>query len=133
MPEVQYIKNVTVAKSFNGTSGEISKQLTGMPDHNPDECIIRSINWNGDPDDANLYLIWCNLINDFIGTLCGGNISPHFPQTRIWLTGPVPNHLEFKMYTMDPGTDKTVRDDTLVGDMAITMEFVKYKRTKDHA
>ena len=112
MPEVQYIKNVTVAKSFDGTSGEITKQLTGMPDHNPDECIIRAINWNGNAEDQNMYLIWCNLINDFIGTLCGGNISPHFPQTRIWLTGPVPNYLEFKIYSLLSGTDKLPQQQT---------------------
>ena len=47
MPEVQYIKNVTVAKSFSVEPGVMTKQLTGMPDHNPDECIIRTINWNG--------------------------------------------------------------------------------------
>jgi len=128
MPEVQYIKNVTVAKSFNMEEGIITKQLTGMPDHNPDECIIRSINWNGEVDDNNLYLIWSILTNDIIGSFCGGNIAPHFPQTRIWLTGPVPNYLEFKIYIQKVGVNPVVK-----GDLAITMEFTKYKRSRDHA
>jgi len=139
MPEVQYIKNVTVARWFHPASfpGDpfMSKQLTGMPDHNPDECIIRAINWNGKPDDNQMYLIWCNLTNDIIGSFCGGNIAPHFPQTRIWLTGPVPNHLEFKigMLGRKPDGSDTLVYDPLDGSIAITLEFVKYKRTGIHA
>jgi len=133
MPEVQYIKNVTVAKHFNVEVGVVTKQLTGMPDHNPDECIIRSINWNGVVDDAYMYLIWCNLTNDIIGSFCGGNIAPHFPQTRIWLTGPVPNHLEFKLYVFQDGNSPPVVYSAVNGGLAITLEFVKYKRTRDHA
>ena len=132
MPEVQYIKNVTVHKAFINQEGLISKQLTGIPDHNPDECIIRAINWNGDVMDDNLYLLWCNLTNDIIGSFCGGNISPHFPQSRIWLTGPVPNYLEFKILTVTPNTDP-ILSDKLNGGLAITMEFAKYKRSRDHA
>jgi len=133
MPEVQYIKNVTVARRFADELGEMTKQLTGMPDHNPDECILRAINWNGNVDDTFLYLIWCNLTNDIIGSFCGGNIAPHFPQTRIWLTGPVPNFLEFKIYVLQDGTGIPVPYTHLEGELAITMEFAKYKRTRDHA
>jgi len=133
MPEIQYIKNVTVAKSFNAEPGLMTKQLTGMPDHNPDECIIRTINWNGAVDDTFMYLIWCNLTNDFIGSFCGGNIAPHFPQSRIWLTGPVPNYLEFKIYVLRDGTDQPEMYGSLDGGLAITMEFAKYKRSRDHA
>ena len=140
MPEVQYIKNVTVAKIFDtvnlpGEDPFITKQFTGMPDHNPDECIIRSINWNGDVMDDNLYLLWCNLTNDIIGSFCGGNISPHFPQSRIWLTGPVPNYLEFKIGVVARGlanNDQIVYA-PITGSIAITMEFAKYKRSRDHA
>ena len=133
MPEVQYIKNVTVHKAFNLEEGTVSKQLTGMPDHNPDECIITGYTWYGESDDNNLYLIWCNLTNDIIGSFCGGNISPHFPQTRIWLTGPVPNHLEFKLYRHTLSGSDLVASNQTKGNLAITMEFVKYKRTRDHA
>ena len=133
MPEIQYIKNVTVAKSFSVEPGVMTKQLTGMPDHNPDECIIRTINWNGAVDDTFMYLIWCNLTNDFIGSFCGGNIAPHFPQSRIWLTGPVPNYLEFKIYVLRDGSDQPEMYGSLDGGLAITMEFAKYKRSRDHA
>jgi len=133
MPEVQYIKNVTVAKSFNAEPGLMTKQLTGMPDHNPDECIIRAINWNGEPDDNYMYLLWCSLTNDIIGSFCGGNIAPHFPQSRIWLTGPVPNYLEFKIYVLVHGDNPPIIYNAIKGDLAITMEFAKYKRSRDHA
>ena len=132
MPEVQYIKNLTVAKFFDAEEGIMTKQLTGMPDHNPDECIIRAINWNGAMDDPYTYLLWCNLTNDFIGSFCGGNIAPHFPQTRIWLTAPVPNYLEFKIYILRPNADPIVFN-TLDGGLTVTLEFAKYKRTRDHA
>ena len=142
MPEVQYIKNVTVARTFStiyrpGEDPFMSKQLTGIPGHNPDECIIRSINWNGKADDDNMYLIWCNLTNDIIGSFCGGNIAPHFPQTHIWLTGPVPNRLEFKIGMIARDINNNDNDSIkylpIDGTIAITMEFVKYKRTGIHA
>jgi len=132
MPEIQYIKNVTIAKVFGLEEAIVTKQLTGMPDQNPDECVIRSINWNGGVDDTFMYLIWCNLTNDFIGSFCGGNIAPHFPQSRIWLTGPVPNHLELKIYILQPNAPPIVYN-ALNGGLAITMEFIKYKRSRDHA
>jgi hypothetical protein len=132
MPTVEYIKNVTVATRFSGTPGSFSKPLTGMPASNPDEAIIRAINFNGAADDSNLYLIWCNLTNDFIGSFCGGSLAPHFPGTTIRLMSPVPNMLEFKLYTpTDDGSIVFVPQTW--GDLAVHIDLIKYTRTPPHA
>jgi hypothetical protein len=133
MPTTEYIKNVTAATHFSeGSPGVFSTQLTAMPNANPDEAIIRAINWNGQPDDNLLYLIWSNLTNDIIGSFCGGSIAPHFPGTTIRLNTPVPNILEFKLYTPAFNGGR-LSADTMYGDLAIHIDFVKYTRTPPHA
>ncbi len=127
MADIHYIKNVTAFSNFAASAGEFSTQLTSMPDYNPDEVIIRALNFNGDVADGNLYLVWSNLTNDYIGSFCGGSLSPHFPQTKIHLNSPVPNRLEFKLFTAIGGAALQVT--SMTGDLAIHMDFIKYKRT----
>ncbi len=64
MANIQYIKNVTATAAFNASAGVFSKRLSSMPNQNPDEVVIRAINFRGDAADSNLYLIWCNLTGD---------------------------------------------------------------------
>jgi hypothetical protein len=130
MSEIQYIHNVTAGRYFLTSPGVFTIQLTGLPDINPDEVIVRAINFNSIPEDKNLYLIWSNIKNDYIGSFCGGK-APHFPQTRIWLNGPVPNMLEFKLYTRT-GTG-VVQIPSLSGEVSIHLDFIKYKRVRPHA
>jgi hypothetical protein len=134
MPTTEYIKNVTVATHFDAVypQGIFSKQLTNMPNANPDEAIIRAINFNGDAADTFLYLIWCNLTNDIIGSFCGGSLAPHFPGTTIRLNTPVPNTLEFRLYT-PVANGGMAPADNMNGDLAIHIDFVKYTRTPPHA
>ncbi len=131
MSGIQYIKNITATAAFTGTKGVFSKQLTNMPNQNPDEVIIRAINFRGDAADSNLYLIWCNLTGDYIGSFCGGSLSPHFPQTTILLNSIVPQTLEFKIYT--PSGNGDLYCDALVGELAIHMDFIKYRDVLTHA
>ncbi len=124
--DIQYIKNVTVWTQFTASAGSFSKTITGMPNSIPDEVIIRALNFNGQSDDGNLYLVWCNLTNDYIGSFCGGALAPHFPQTKITLTNPVPNELQFVLYT--PSASGLVTIPSTNGDLAIHMDFIYYKK-----
>ena len=56
MPEVQYIKNVVAYAKFMASSSHFAKMITSMPDNNPDEVVIRAINFNGRENDTFLYL-----------------------------------------------------------------------------
>ena len=135
MSHIQYIKNVTATGAFGGASGGtpgvFSKQINSIPAPNPDEVIIRAINFRGDSNDENLYLIWCNLTNDYIGSFCGGSLSPHFPQTTIKLNSLVPHTLEFKIYT--PSISGDIYADVMTGELAIHMDFIKYRSVPSHA
>jgi hypothetical protein len=124
---IQCIKNVTVTYRWAAEAGDFQKQLTGMPSVTPDEVIIRALNFNGQSADSNLYLVWSNLTNDFIASFCGGALAPHFPQTRIFLTNPVPNFLQFKLYTPTQA-DRNLVVSTITGDLAIHMDFIYYKK-----
>ena len=130
MSNIEYIRNVTTFNTFdrvNGAPGVMYNQLTLMPDFSPDQAIVRAINFNGEATDQNMYLIWSNLTNDYIGSFCGGNISPHFPHTTIHLPSSIPNHLEFKILT-PIGNNQVRAVDNLKGDLVVHIDFVKYKK-----
>jgi hypothetical protein len=127
MADIQWIYNVTACSTWAGGVGSYIKPIS-PPDFTPDEVVIRSINFNGLVSDTHLYVIWCNIINDNIGSFCGGTISPQSPQTRIWIRGQIPNNLEFRLQT--PTVAAGLQPVTaMTGDLAITMDFIKYKRT----
>jgi len=128
MPEIEYIKNVLAAGCFNNTEGYFTKTITAMPQPGPDEVVIRAINWNGQADDTHLYLVWCNLTNDFIASFCGGNLSPQSPGTTIRLKSSVPNMLEFRLFRiLSPGSEPSFMSN-VKGDLAIHFDFIKYTR-----
>ena len=133
MPEIQYIKNVTACAAIIAAVPEWEQQITGMPDSNPDECVVRSISFNGSVADTNAYLIWCNLQNDFIGSFCGGNITTSSPQTTLRLNNPVPNTLRFKLYWPSVPGSLPAAAPAMTGDLIIHLDFIKYKRTPIHA
>jgi hypothetical protein len=132
MSDIEYIKNVSVAHRFLASPAVFTHTITGLPLANPDECIIRAFNFNGEADDDRLYLIWCSLTNDFIGSFCGGSIAPHFPQTRIRLNSPVPNMLEFRLYAFN-ALSELAPIPTTIGDLGIHMDFIKYRNVAPHA
>jgi hypothetical protein len=132
MPTVEYIKNVTAATKLNNATGTFTKLMTGMPPANPDEAIIRSINWNGDAADNRLYLVWCNLTNDYIGSFCGASLTPQSLGITIRLNSPIPNVLEFKLYTPLVGEEVMMPND-VTGEIAIHIDLIKYTRTPPHA
>ena len=128
MADIQWIYNVTAGSTWSGGAGTYIKPIS-PPDFTPDEVVIRSINFNGLVSDTRMYVIWCNIINDNIGSFCGGtsNNSSQSPQTRIWIRGQIPNNLEFRLQI--PSLTGLQPVLTMTGDLAITMDFIKYKRS----
>ena len=129
MPEILSIKNVTASHSFTNVPGQFYHTVTAMPIHPVDEIVIRAINWNGEAADTFLYLLWTNITNDFVGSFCGGSVAPHFPGTRIVISHPPPNVLEFKLFHPRTINDAPPNfDDNVKGDIAIHMDFISYKK-----
>ena len=142
MADIEYIKNVVssvhlvAAVDPNPDVMPVwSTTLTGLPNSNPDECVIRSITFNNAAAvDDMVYLIWSNIANDFIGSFPGGAISTTTPNTRIRLNSPLPNQLQFRLYVPEPaGELPVVVDVEVIGDIVINMDFIKYKGVPPHA
>ena len=130
MSNIEYIKNVTAYTSFarqTGEPGEFSCQLTSMPDLMPHEAIIRTIVFNGETTDVNVYLLWSNLTNDIICSFSGVASTAVSPGIVIRFTGPIPNNLEFKIFTPADVMEKDFVN-VMKGDIAINIDFIKYKR-----
>jgi hypothetical protein len=133
MADIHYIHNVTSTVAFDNTIPQWEVALTGIPDVMPDECIIRSISFNGSVADTNAYMIWCSLKNGFIGSFCGGNITSSSPQSRIWLNAPVNNMLQFKLYMPNGINSPPLSAPAMTGDLIIHMDLIKYRRVPQHA
>ncbi len=141
MANIQYIKNVTVAVNFNNSSGTFSMPLNNMPSIAPDEVIIRAITWfsivGADPNNPvnnQLYLLWSSINQDFIGSFCGQNLTTRNMNTTIRLNGAIPNMIEFKIYTPISGGVGVQYVPTIqTGDIAIHMDFIKYRNVPLHA
>ena len=132
MANIEYIKNVTAFTSLNNKSGQFSTTITGIPNQNPDELVVRMINYNGPAGDAFQYLIWCSLTNDYIGSFVGENISPSSPQITIRLNAPITNNVDFKFYRILEGGVLEFPEN-FVGNVCIHLDLIKYKKTPIHA
>jgi hypothetical protein len=138
MSDIDYIINFTSAVEI--AAGGIPRwhtPLPAMPDYQPDECIIRSVSFNGSVAETDAYLVWSSIKNDFITSFCGGSIASFCPQTRIKLNSTLPNVITFTLYapSIPVSGDLTVPaiipvpELTNGGQLIIQMDFIKYKRT----
>jgi len=136
MADIEYIHNVVTSVHLDGSAAPVWEQaVVGMPDMNPDECVIRSITFNNAAvADTSVLMIWSNMKNDFIGSIASGAITTSAPGTRIRLHAPVPSRLLFRVYVPDANGAPPVHVDvTMKGDFVIHMDFIKYKRVAPHA
>ena len=132
MPEVQYRKNVTSFAYFNDSNGEWVTAITAIPDFSPDECIIKLITFRGEDALPFGYMIWSNINNDYIASMCGGSNIVFTPNTIIQLTAPISNQLHFKLFSPVDAAQRPGGIDPwlqMTGEIVIHLEFVKYKRT----
>jgi hypothetical protein len=133
MSHIQYIKNVTAIASFSDAPGTFSHTVNNMPTPNPDEIIIRAITWSGAVNDRLLYLVWCNLNNGYIGSFSGENVGGNQLNITIHVNSMVPNVIDFKLYSPLPGGGVDLVDNIVTGDIAIHMDFIKYRSVPSHA
>ena len=143
MADIEYIHNVTSATTVLLSIPSWSTSIQGMPNQNPDECVIRSITFNNmvDDEDKFVYMIWSNLTNGFIGSVLGGTVTSVTPGTRIRLNGAVPNELSFKLFVpaerpsnpSQPQPLPVVVDYEVTCAISINMDSIKYKNVPPHA
>jgi hypothetical protein len=136
MPEIKSIKNITITQDFSAT---IDFYIKPYLLETPDECVIRGISYEGPTTDTSgIYLVWCDLINDFIcsfavdASTIGGTKLTHninvCPQSRIIInTSSIYSQIHLKIFSLDVG-NVYIPCTTLTGEFALTLEFVKYKK-----
>ena len=128
MANIEYIHNVVSAVSIQAVAPIWETSLVGMPGDPPDECIIRSVSFNGSAVDGNAYMIWCSLKSSFIASFCGGSISTYSPNTIIRLNGVPPSVLQFQLYSPSNIGSPPIAVNSLVGEVIIHMDFIRYRR-----
>jgi len=129
MPEIEYRKNITSFAMFAGTVPEWMTTITGMPDFSPDEVIVRQITFSCTPDLNNkpTYMLWSSMNNDFIGSMCDASVFTISPNFTHRFNNPVSNVLQFRLYT--PGFNQPLPVESIIADIIIHLEFVKYKHS----
>lgn len=133
MSNIQYIQNVTTFAGFNSSIGQWTKQILSAPNDNPDVCIVRGITFLGPSISVKSYLIWCSLINDYIGSVNAANITTQSPGSMFLINKPIGNALTFQLHLIDTVANTASTDPTTDGDISIHLEFIKYKDTPPHA
>ena len=122
--------------AYQGLTGASFVQKTNLTHIQPQECVIRSINYLAAPTDlSGTYLIYSNLINGFIGSFSVATDGIHTsainfcPQTRIFLGNKTnfANEISFAIYAINIGANPPTQYSSLAGDLAITIDFIQYK------
>jgi hypothetical protein len=119
-PKIEYITNVTTYALLDVTGKWILQG--GFPQF-PDEIIIRQITFAAAFATSDVCLISSNVNAgpQVIGSLVNAINFTSCPQTTITVRSPLPNQLQFEL-RMPVAFDPT---DSMI---AITMDFIKYKR-----
>ena len=133
MSRFDKIKNISILNDLttNPSTWYQNSNLTFQPD----ECVVRQITYNGPPLLDGAYLVWCNIINDFICSfavnensqdvstcvnVCPGIIIKLFPNS-------VPSSLQFTLYTINSSSIPVVNTSSL-GTIIINLDFYSYKK-----
>lgn len=135
MSDISYIYNLTAAVELaNNAAPQWHQQITGIPDSNPDDMIVRSITINNAAGgaDPNVYMIWSSVTNGFIGSFTGANDSQN-PQSTFRLNAPIPNSVEFRLYVPDISGNPPLPAAAFTAALTLHIDFIKYKRIAPHA
>lgn len=123
MSSVKNIKNFTVSAQLGAGSDFWRPIQLGFQ---PTDAIIRQISYNGAiAVEGGVFLIWCSLINDFIGSFQINNFGVTLqPRVQIHMHSPLLNSLQFKIYTVR--ADGTATPTTaLAGDLVVLIDFIQ--------
>lgn len=134
--DIESIKNVTI---FTDLSSGVDFTQNVIINNQPDECVVRSISYAGDEtvDPKGTYLIWSDLINDYVGSFSiGNNVALDYlaintnPQTRIFLKNkPLASNstLRFAVHSVGVG-NRVSAVVALSGELAVCLDFIKYTK-----
>ena len=133
MSNIDYVKNVQIYKSFDGTTNEFKYNISGFPMNDPpDVCIIKQVNFITNDTSTNMYSVWSDLINDYIVSFITINNytdeiynSSVCPNTTIKLNRPIVGDISFKIncisaQKLQPMTEQSV--------IILNLEFIRYKK-----
>ena len=134
--DVEEVKQVT----FTGVASKSGVLQTTMIQSvnnfhfQPDFAILRGITFNTTTATTGLYLLWSNLINDYIVTIsgqlnAGGN---RHPQTVLKIQRPI-DQLIFQLYQLN--NDGTITAPTSLPNdwlFSLSFDFVRLKKYNGH-
>lgn len=132
MSNIQYIQNETAFWAFDIKVGQWIHQISSIPAENPDVCIVRGITWMGPFSSQKTYLIWCSLVNNYIGSVNVANITTQSSGAMFILNKPIGNSLTFQLHMIGLN-GVALTDPAVEGAISIHLEFIKYKDTPPHA
>ena len=124
MSSVKNIKNFTVAADLgSGSSFRRSINLAFQPT----DAIIRQISYNGlVASETGVFLIWCSLLNDYIGSFQVNNFGITLqPRIQLHLLSPAQQiDVQFQIHAVSAGGSISPTD-TLVGRLVVLIDFIQ--------
>ncbi len=122
---VKNIKNVTISADLS-TGSDFFRDL-GVR-FMPTDAVIRQISYSGpNATEAGVFMVWCSLINDFIGTFSVNNYGITVqPKIQLHFTSPIQSSAQFKIFTITAG-GAVAPFTGLVGDFTISIDFIENK------
>ena len=133
MSKYNAIKNVSVYADLTNTP-TVWDFRTGVS-FSPDEIIVRQISYHGPPAGDGLFMIWCNLTNNYIGTFSVAEATGFLsvavnvnPNTVIQcLPNTVVPSIQFQIHSVN-NVGAPAASNNLTGQIAINLDFCKYVR-----
>lgn len=122
--QVKNIKNVAITADLSAGSSFRQNVNLAFP---PSDAVIRQISYNGlVAAETGVFLVWCSLANDYIGSFQVNNLGITF-QPRIQVHLPSPNQqmdIQFQIHSVSAG-GALVPSTTLVGRIVILIDFIQ--------
>jgi len=133
MSKYNVIKNVSIYADLTNTP-TVWDFKTGVV-FPPDEIIVRQISYHGLPTSDGIFMIWCNLTNNYIGsfsvsessgfTSVAANVNPN---TVIQcLPNTIATSIQFQIHSIN-GVGVPFASNNLTGAIVINLDFCKYSR-----
>jgi hypothetical protein len=134
MSRFDKIKNLSVYNDLTAspTSWYFNTNLHFVPD----EVIVRQISYNGPPTQDGVFMIWCSITNEYIGSFAVleaavGAVSTIVnvtPNTRIQcLPNAINQSLQFQIHGIN-GQNAPYASNILAGQIIINLDFIRYTR-----
>jgi hypothetical protein len=131
MPKINNITNIVVTQGL--TSASFVRSLSTV-NINPDICNVSQINYLSVAGDASgVYLIYCDLIQGFIGsfTIVTGSVNAiNLTPMKTLYMGNKDNFADvsFTLYIVSAGNAIPIQANALTGILSISLDFISYHK-----